>query len=368
MKKLTLTSLVVFSMIAAHVAHADSEELINPDNGHSYKRFDAAKTWVEAKSACEGQGSHLATISSKIENDWIWHKFGISPAYYEGQIGFWLGGSDAAKEGRWTWITGEVWNYVNWSHGQPDNGNPAGQNYNAMWAQGGGWDDGSTDSRNSYLCEWEQPRNTYSRIITLPDINANNSQDFALIGGFANNYILFVYDGESQEIINRAVIQEKLNNHIESIKVTPDQNKNGASELAIVISNDKTQTSILQLQDTLTGDVLKKTTLPNHYSRTIALSDINSNGTRDFALVGGSDNDYLLFVYDGDTQAMISKAVISEKANYKISSLTQVKDSNNNGAPELAILIIKVSDGSAVLQLQDTLTGDVLKTITLPNQ
>ncbi len=356
MKKLALTSLMVFSMIAAHSAHADSEELTNPDNGHSYKRFDTAKTWGAAKSACESQGSHLATITSEAENTWVKSKF---------FTGLWLGGSDAVTEGKWKWITGEAWDYSIWYPGEPNNSGDEDvlQSYGS-----GNWNDLTNSFANllPYLCEWEQPRNTYSQVITLPDINYNGSPDFALIGGLANNYMLFIYDGESQEIINKTVIQEKLNNYIKSINVIPDQNKNGAPELSIVIGNNNT--SLLQLQDTLTGDVLNKTTLSNSYSRTILLPDINANGSRDFALMGESGNDYLLFVYDGSTQVMIKKSVIIEKSDYIIKSAVRAKDSNNNNAPEVAILITKVSDGSAILQFQDTLTGSVLKKITLPNQ
>lgn len=365
MKKLISTLSVILGMSIVNVVLADSSELINPDNGHSYKRFDTAQTWNQAKESCASKNAHLVTITSQKEQNWVLSQFALDRTHM-----FWMGATDAATEGKWEWIAGEAWNYQNWYSGEPNN--LANEDHLEMLGTPrygpGRWNDFNGSLSVFYVCEWEQARNTYSRAIALPDINANGSQDFALVGGFADNYMLFVYDGESQEVINQTVIQEKLNNRIESIKNAGDKNNNGAPELAIVIGNTNTKTSILQLQDTLTGEVLKKTTLPNLYSRAIALSDINANGIRDVALVGESGNDYLLFVYDGGTQAMISEAIISGKANYRISSLTRVKDSNNNGAPELAILITKVSDGSAVLQLQDTLTGTVLKTITLPNQ
>ncbi len=138
-------------------AHADSARLANPDNHHLYQRFDTKQTWREAKQSCASKGGHLATIGSKIENDWVWHSFGNdATVYYKNLKGFWLGGTDEKEEGHWTWVTGEAWTYSNWAHGQPDNFG-TGQNYLVMW-DGGQWDDTGLPNMDllvSYLCEWD---------------------------------------------------------------------------------------------------------------------------------------------------------------------------------------------------------------------
>ncbi|MDP2902682.1 MAG: lectin-like protein, partial [Methylovulum sp.] len=175
MQKLSLPLLAVLSITAINSAQADSATLINPSNGHSYKRFDTAETWSQAKDACANQGGYLATITSQNENDWVWSKFGASTGVYEGVYkGFWLGGSDAATEGQWTWITGELWSYSNWDTGQPDNASGrGGQNYTVMWNYhvGGSWDDGGlpySDPKTSYLCEWNSsPNDSLGEFIDL---------------------------------------------------------------------------------------------------------------------------------------------------------------------------------------------------------
>jgi len=174
MKKLPLILLAVFGTLTVNSAHSDSAKLTNSANGHSYQRFDVANTWSQAKDACVSQGGYLATITSQAENDWVWSKFGVSPAYYAGILGFWLGGNDAATEGQWMWVTGESWSYSNWDTGQPDNAGGRGQNYAAMWSNGGSWDDGGlpySDEPASYLCEWNSSKPILKQSWQIPAVH-----------------------------------------------------------------------------------------------------------------------------------------------------------------------------------------------------
>ena len=117
-------------------------------NGHSYQRFSSAMGWTAAKSFCEAKGAHLATITSQAENNFIAANFGSDV--------LWLGGSDAALEGRWTWITGEAWSYSKWNDGEPNNQGIENYLQFNRFVQGG-WNDinegGNGDSQP--LCEWE---------------------------------------------------------------------------------------------------------------------------------------------------------------------------------------------------------------------
>lgn len=166
MKNRTLLLLTTLISVSVNSVQADSTKLINPDNLHSYKRFDTVTTWPKAKFFCASKGGYLSTITSQAENDWVWSKFGVSPADYIGYIGFWLGGNDSATEGQWTWITGESWSYTNWSPSNPNNDGI--QNYLAMWdgkyddSFAGSWDDGSGHFVASYLCEWN-PLKAYTQ-------------------------------------------------------------------------------------------------------------------------------------------------------------------------------------------------------------
>jgi len=90
-------------------------------------------TWTEARDSAAnmnyyGLQGYLATITSSIENDFIWTKIdGVG----------WIGANDAAVEGTWKWMTGpeagiHFWQgrsngnsvngrYSNWNNGEPNN-------------------------------------------------------------------------------------------------------------------------------------------------------------------------------------------------------------------------------------------------------
>jgi len=146
------------------------------DTGIQKQRFDGRDyaliesgmiTWSEAKAACENMGGHLCTITNESEQHFIEQLIdsGTKDSY-------WLGGTDEADEGNWSWITGEPWEYENWGNGQPSD-----QNYHPWivtagtwiedylgitrlyhsWGTTNEWNDYKTDDPviGGYICEWE---------------------------------------------------------------------------------------------------------------------------------------------------------------------------------------------------------------------
>ena len=103
----------------------------NTDNGHWYKLVTSASPldWTACETDAQKAGGYLASIDSDAENDWVW-KYLVSNAAET-----FLGGSDAANEGTWTWSNGEAFTYSNWAKGEPDD-QKGNQNYLIM---GGPW-------------------------------------------------------------------------------------------------------------------------------------------------------------------------------------------------------------------------------------
>jgi hypothetical protein len=89
-----------------------SRKLRCPATGHYYQRIDTAMSWHEAKQHCESLGGHLATITSAEENDFVYKNFAADHVC-------WLGATDEAEEGKWTWVTGEPFAFQNWFPGNP---------------------------------------------------------------------------------------------------------------------------------------------------------------------------------------------------------------------------------------------------------
>ena len=76
---------------------------------------DVAQTWEEAQLFCQNLGGHLATITSKDENDSL-YAWMTSLGYKNAYFGF----SDSVNEGYWHWVTNEGTEYANWHKGEPN--------------------------------------------------------------------------------------------------------------------------------------------------------------------------------------------------------------------------------------------------------
>ncbi len=152
-------SLFVFSP-----ASADSEKLISPINHHSYQRFDATKTWSEAKNACTAQGGYLATLTSEAELAMLKIKKILSGNMFLGatDIETYGSGTIDTMGAKWTWITGEAFVYSPWYSPESKSG-AVGRDYLYLSSGGNsiGWSFKSNKATvtNRYLCEWD-PENT----------------------------------------------------------------------------------------------------------------------------------------------------------------------------------------------------------------
>jgi len=94
---------------------------------HRYQFVAGAFTWDEAKTKAEEMGGHLATVTSKEENEWIYTTFGLAVDPDLRSSSIWLGGSADAAGQPWTWVTGEDFAFSDWFAGEPDHTSTTGQ-------------------------------------------------------------------------------------------------------------------------------------------------------------------------------------------------------------------------------------------------
>ena len=102
-------------MVCAVVALAAQAGLAAPvvwsQNGHSYEVVVVTEpiTWPDAQAAAVDVGGYLATLTSAEENLFVFDLVCSTPGAWthpaEFAEGPWLGGSDAASEGNWQWVT-----------------------------------------------------------------------------------------------------------------------------------------------------------------------------------------------------------------------------------------------------------------------
>lgn len=134
-------------------------------NKHCYMLFLSPKSWFSAKKACENIGGYLATFTSEDELKAVYSKF--KPRFAGNAMtwkGPWIGYTDAAEEGRWQWITGEVsvsgqgTTYSNWyDEKEPDDccgGEDCAHIAGGNWdSQLGSWNDNKCFFQLPYICE-----------------------------------------------------------------------------------------------------------------------------------------------------------------------------------------------------------------------
>lgn len=94
-----------WQILYADETHPWSVVLVNPENGHAYKRI-RAKSLADARAKADADNADLVTINNAAEQRWL------SGAFDNGL--YWIGLSDAEKEGQWQWDNGEPLTYTNW--------------------------------------------------------------------------------------------------------------------------------------------------------------------------------------------------------------------------------------------------------------
>ena len=139
-------------------------------NGHTYLLYDYDfASWIEAKSFCEQNGGHLATITSSEENSFI-----KGVLQNSNQEFCWLGGR-RFNSSSWQWVTGEQFGYSNWQDGEPNNTSGY-EDYIGMWRGGGRWNDfravrsgGCLILEKDYIEQEPTPTPTAAPITPSPD-------------------------------------------------------------------------------------------------------------------------------------------------------------------------------------------------------
>ena len=125
--------------------------------GHRYQLITDKLKWDAAKTKAESMGGHLASITSKEENDWVWgtimSKLKKTAADPAGDRCFIGAIQRKAPDGPWEWITGEPFSLQSWMGRFPDDKNNSAK---VATLQSKAWDDVSQNYEAlSFLVEWE---------------------------------------------------------------------------------------------------------------------------------------------------------------------------------------------------------------------
>jgi hypothetical protein len=165
-------ALCFVAILQSQVLAAPTQWSVSGGNNHFYEYVPTRLNWESARSAATGsiflgQPGYLATITSAGENEFV--RGLIADAAWAA----WLGGSDIAAEGTWTWTDGPEAGVVFWSGGpvgynnfaqfEPNNVNnedavsmwgPNGGNGASYWGQ---WNDFQASDTHGFVVEYAVP-------------------------------------------------------------------------------------------------------------------------------------------------------------------------------------------------------------------
>ena len=97
--------------------------IVNPANGHAYKRIYCDNI-ADAMDQATTENAYLVSINDHAENEWL-------QGIFERE-NFWIGLSDTAEEGQWAWHSGEPVTYTDWGENDQDSGNTEMKDYAIM--------------------------------------------------------------------------------------------------------------------------------------------------------------------------------------------------------------------------------------------
>jgi hypothetical protein len=113
-------------------------------SGHAYYLCPQTINWDDAYKFCKNKGTHLVTISSGGENDFIKNFIAGTDAWI-GMYHSW---------GKWYWVNEEPMSFTNWAQGEPSFSlfNP--EDCVEMWSWGQ-WNNESCWTKLKFVCEFE---------------------------------------------------------------------------------------------------------------------------------------------------------------------------------------------------------------------
>jgi len=127
---------------ASSVAGGMGAWVVNPANGHAYKRIHC-ESWDDANSQAAAEDAYLVSITDATEQEWLIKTF--KPQHC------WIGLTDSAKEGEWVWGSGEPVTYTNWGPHEPKDTDWGDEDF-VLIEYSGEWSDAGPGSIEWRMC------------------------------------------------------------------------------------------------------------------------------------------------------------------------------------------------------------------------
>ncbi len=203
------------------------------------------------------------------------------------------------------------------------------------------------------------------RVLSLGDVSGDGTQDIAVVlkEGPAGDLSARIMDAVGGASIRTFRCDQGY--ALIDLAVVPDQNANGAPELALLGRNAATADMQVEVHDTLSGDRLHAIVfdLVDRTPKRLAVLADPDGGTAQLAvlataLTADGDRYAAMQIRDARTGAWVGD--VQFDPDYEYRGFAVVADANGNGAPELAMLGIKKTRfqyGMNKVELRDSSSG-----------
>ncbi len=271
---------------------------------------------------------------------------------------------------------------------------------------------------NSFLLDGDyRPR----AMVALPDVNGNGVSELAVLGTHTSTgqMEVQVLDAQTGNRINNVLFTKGL--APKGLTVLPDLDGNGKAELGVLGVNATSGGVSVEIRDSVKGTLLRRIPFSSAYAPRMlvtvpavsgagipgvavlqvdwtarkflvqvknartgamvrntrfddactprslaALPSINENGASELALLSANDDlsRVMAEVKDAVSGALVKPVRFA--AGQAPQSVTVLPDTDQNGAPDLAALMVYKNTGRMRIRIKDALTGRYLRTINIP--
>jgi hypothetical protein len=189
----------------------------------------------------------------------------------------------------------------------------------------------------------------FSALAYLPDINANDSPEMALLVPGASNHV-HIRDGSTDELIGDI---DFGTDPVYAMTVLADLNASGGPEIAVLNQQPSGQVRV-QIRDSVTGTLVRNLWYGMLYAPVSmrALPDYDSSGYPEIAVMGSDSTDAIrVQVQDAVTGNFLDNVFLGNQGIGK--DFVAVSDTSGNSIPELGILSVLKGNDQVRMQLWD---------------
>ncbi|WP_295613297.1 SBBP repeat-containing protein, partial [uncultured Lamprocystis sp.] len=196
-------------------------------------------------------------------------------------------------------------------------------------------------------------------LAVVPDQNRNGAPELALLGRHAANGGVQVEVRDTRTGARLTAVAFNPAFAPQRLAVLPDRNGNGAAELAVLGINAGNGAIAAEIKDAATGAGLGKVFFAKTFQPVdfAAVADANGNGAAELAVLGVNAAGQPRVELRDSGNAALVKVLWSPKWTTPL-NLAAVPDANGNGTPEVAVLgqgtkgvVVKTADAATAAQL-----------------